>query len=158
MHEPTPLVLLAESDPVGREALLRYIADAGYRVRSAASGVEVVSLCDVDPPDVLILNTALPDLDGFEVCGYVRRETRGCDLTVIFLSDAVDGLERAYLRQMVEFAGGDYFLARPFDVHVLVQLLDDLVGSGAADEVRRRRPSSPTRVVWPTARPAATVG
>ena len=98
------------------------------------------------------MDVQLPDMDGFEVCECVRRETRGSDLTVIITTEAIDQMTRAYLGQMVDYVDGDYFFAKPCDGKLLVQLLDDLAEK-AHDMSEDRRSISPTHVVWPTSRP-----
>jgi two-component system cell cycle response regulator len=143
---------VADSDPSRLEQVHQQLVAAGHRVQLAQTGSEVVYACEVDPPDVLVLDANLPDMDGFEVCERVRRETRESDLAVIFVTDAATDLERTYLGQMVEFAGGDYFLTKPCDSRLLLQLIEDLVAANCDNAVAGSRPRSLTRVVWPTAR------
>ena len=145
-------VLLADPDTAHREQLYQQLAGAGFQIQLAQTGTEVVYACNVEPPDVLVLDTHLPDMDGFEVCQHVRRETRETDLAVVFITNAESELERTCLGKMVEFAGGDYFLTKPCDARLLVQLIEDLVGRSADRLTRERRPGPVTRVVWPTAR------
>lgn len=141
------VVLIADHDRSSRESLGCHLANGGYEVRSVASGEDAIFQCDVDPPNVLILDVNLPDLDGFEVCERIRHDTRDLDLTVILITDSDDDMMRCYLDQMVEYAGGDYFFVRPFDHVAIRQLIDD-IGFVAADGRRRH----PTHARWPTAR------
>jgi len=144
-------ILLADPQTASRHALQVQLEDAGFCVDTATSGSDVILVCDIDPPDILILDVRLPDMDGFEVCEYVRHETRDLDLTVIILTEPTDEMTRTYLGQMVDYAGGDYFLARPCDSKLLIQLIDDLRNErDKADECCRG--GFPTRVVWPTTR------
>ncbi|UCC30553.1 MAG: response regulator transcription factor [Phycisphaerales bacterium] len=130
MSRESPRILLADPQTASRHALQVRLEDAGYTVDTVASGSDVILMCDVDPPDILILDVHLPDMDGFEVCEYVRHETRDLDLTVIVLTEPTDEMTRSYLGPMVDFAGGDYFLAKPCDSKLLIQLLDDLSDGG----------------------------
>ncbi len=147
----SPRVLLADPQHATRHLLLQQLEDAGYNVEAATTGGDVMLLCGVRPPDVLILDVRLPDVDGFEVCEYVRHETRDKDMTVILTTEPTDELTRTYLAQMVDYAGGDYFLVKPYDGRLIVQLLDEL---SAKADTRGACCSAavPTRVVWPTAR------
>lgn len=152
-------IVLADPNHSSRESLRSQLKHTGFHVQSVASGSDVLLLCGTDPPDILIMDLALPDIDGFELCARVRRETRDADIVVIIMTEPTDDMTRNYLGQMVDFAGGDYFFARPFDGKLLVHLLDDLRKEN--DRTRKRvRAAFPTRVTWPTTRtrPFASVG
>ena len=58
---------------------------------------------------------------GFEEFGLYVVPT-----TIIIMSDVVDEMTRVYLGQMVDFAGGDFYVAKPCDTHWLVRVLDTL--------------------------------
>jgi len=151
-------VLIADRDHALRTDLHRQLCDAGYSAQAVASGEDAILLCDMDPPDVLILDRDLTDMDGFEVCERVRRDTGDGDkdLAVIMTAHVSDTMTRAYLGQMVDFAGGDYFLAKPWDIHLLLMLVEQISASGHRPRAREAR-LFPTRVVWPTKRPSVLV-
>lgn len=119
-------MLLVDADDAARRALETYLADADYDVNTASSGRDAISFCELQPPDIVIMDVHLPDMDGFEVCEYIRHETRDQDVTIIIMTEPSDKLTRSYLGSMVEFAGGDYYFSKPCDGKLLVQLLDDL--------------------------------
>lgn len=155
----SPCILLADAQRASRRALQVHLEEAGYLVQTTGTGEDVILLFDVDPPDALVMDVHLPDMDGFDVCEYVRHETRDSDLTVIILSETTDEMTRAYLGQMVDYARGDYFFAKPCDGTLLVQLLDSLFEETHNDDYPTAFPF-PTRAVWPTTRlqyPASTV-
>lgn len=152
MGKQSPRVLLADAESAWRDSLRQQLAGAGYDVDVAACGRDVILLCEMDPPDVIIMDVHLPDLDGFELCDYIRHETRDADVTIIIMTEPSDRLTRAYLGAMVDFVGGDFFFAKPCDGKLIVQLLDDLTGDIDA-AVHPPVAGCPTRVVWPTTRP-----
>lgn len=157
MKRELPCILLADPQDASRDALSQQLEDAGFEVQTATSGIDVILLCEADPPDVLIIDVDLPDMDGFEVCEYVRRETRGSDMTIIIITEAADELTRTSIRHMVDFARGDFFFVKPFDGKLLVRLLDDLRNDSDTEDVAYRA-GSPTRVVWPTTRSCSLAG
>lgn len=126
MKQHPPRVLVADSDITARAALRKQLEGAGYPVCTVSSGEDAILMCDIDPPEVLILDVNLPDMDGFEVCERIRHDTHDSNLTVIIISEPSDEMTRSYLGQMVEYAGGDFFLAKPCDGHLLVQLVADM--------------------------------
>ncbi len=143
-------VLVADHAHATRTSLQRQVEAAGCRVATATSAEDVIIQCDIDPPDVLMVDVDLPDMDGFELCEHVRHETRDLDLTIILMVEPEDDMTRTYLGRMVDYAGADFFFAKPCDGHLLQMLLDDIAAhrdrSGAAS-----RRGFPTRAVWPTA-------
>ena len=78
-------------------------------------------------------------------------DTHGADATVISTTMAVDEMTQTYLAPMVDFTGGDYFVVKPCDSKVMLNLIDELAG---VDEQPPEpvRSGFPTRAVWPTAR------
>jgi DNA-binding response OmpR family regulator len=154
MNRRTSRVLVADHEPSTRKSLCHALHQAGYAVDTAEDGEDVLLLCNVDPPDVLIVDVRLPDMDGFDVCECLRREARATDLTVIVIADANDQMTRTYLGQMTDYVDGDYFFTKPCDAKVLVQLIDDLSDRPHSPD-EPRRPKRPTLVTWPTSRPRA---
>lgn len=148
-HSHRPRVLLVDADDAARHALETHLIDADYDVHTASSGRRAISLCEQQPPDIVIMDIHLPDMDGFEVCGYVRHETRDEDVSIIIMTEPSDELTRSYLGSMVEFAGGDFYFSKPCDGKLLVKLLDDLTAEwtpesdahrgACAQEKRRKR-------------------
>ena len=131
--------------------LQRDLERAGFAVETVTTGDGVVARCAFDPPDVLLLDLELPDMDGFDTCTRVRCEANDQETTVIVMCRADDDMTRTYLGPMVDFAGGDYFVTRPCDGNVLVQLVEELT-SEPGEDAPPRGAGFPTRVAWPTAR------
>jgi two-component system OmpR family response regulator len=112
-------LLVVDDEPVVRELLSASLRFAGFAVTSAACGEEAVTLAVREPPDLIVLDVMLPDIDGFEV---VRRlgeravRTAGGHVPVLFLTardttqDKIDGLT----------AGGDDYVTKPFSVEELI--------------------------------------
>ncbi len=150
MMEQAPIrVLVADSDQSTRKDLTWHLQDVGFEVVPAASGGEVLMQCEIDPPDVVIIDVRLPDIDGYDVCSQLRHEPGTSNVPIILTTAAVDEMTQSYLGQMVEYAGGDFFVAKPCDVNVLVQLVTDAISSLAKPD--EAAPTGfPTRVTWPT--------
>jgi two-component system KDP operon response regulator KdpE len=90
---------------VGLEAL-------GHEVRTAVNGSEGLTAVAVRPPDVMVLDLGLPDLDGVEVCRRVRTWT---DLPIIILS--ADGTEDRKVEALDN--GADDYMTKPFGMREL---------------------------------------
>jgi two-component system OmpR family response regulator len=93
------------------EAALRY---EGFDVHAASSGRDALAVVEEQPPDMIVLDVMMPDLDGFEVCRRLRND--GVRTPVLFLTarDATDDKVRGLT------LGGDDYLVKPFSLDELV--------------------------------------
>ena len=145
-------VLVADNDTKSRKELSLHLQDGGYYVIPASCASDVLLECEIDPPDAIIMDVRLPDMDGYDVCAQLRHAPECSDVTIILMTEAADSMSRAYLAKMVDFAGGDYFVAKPCDVNLLMKLMEDVLEPVGRGEDQHAT-TSPTHVVWPTTRP-----
>jgi signal transduction histidine kinase/DNA-binding response OmpR family regulator len=76
-------VLVVDDDAQARRLLATILETHGYRISSAASGVEGLSLLEGEAPSAVILDLVMPEMDGFEFLERFRRSPRGRDTPVI---------------------------------------------------------------------------
>lgn len=151
MNRQLRRVIVADSDLASRKTLTWHLQDGGYYVIPAACAGDILLQCEIEPPDAIIMDVRLPDMDGYDVCAQLRRDPQCSDIPIILMTEATDNMSRAYLAKMVEYAGGDFFLAKPCDVNLLARLIDDVIEP--AERANDYYPTtSPTHVVWPTTR------
>jgi two-component system, OmpR family, response regulator len=86
-----PALLVVDDEPSLRELLAATLRFVGFRVTSAATGAEAVAAAVAEPPDLVLLDVMLPDLDGFEVARRLRGSVPPVDgrpgrLPILFLS------------------------------------------------------------------------
>ena len=130
-----PLILIAEDDADNREGYAEYLSYLGYRVAQAADGESALDAARRLRPDVLLLDLALPVLDGWEVARQVKAHARTRRTVVIALSACVFPAD---VRRATD-SGCDLFLDKPCYPQIV------------ADEIRRllaerdAAPSSVTR-------------
>jgi CheY-like chemotaxis protein len=108
-------VLLVNDHEAQRYALVRTLAQAGYSVKEAASGVEALGLA-AEAPDVILLDVGLPDMSGFEVCRLLKAEPTTADIPVIFLSASY---QSSTSRDLGDQVGGAAYLFQPVDAATL---------------------------------------
>jgi DNA-binding response OmpR family regulator len=107
-------VLVVEDEASIASFVAAYLKNAGYNVRTTASGVEALKLVESEKPALVVLDLMLPDIDGVEVCKRIR-ETR--DMPVLMLTardedvDKIIGLE----------VGADDYMTKPFNPRELVR-------------------------------------
>jgi two-component system, OmpR family, response regulator MtrA len=106
-------VLLIEDDPSIREVTVLGLEQAGFKVTAAADGREGLARFREGAFGLVVLDVMLPELDGFEVCRAIRRESRVPIVMLSARSDTVDvvvGLE----------LGADDYVTKPFELAELV--------------------------------------
>jgi two-component system copper resistance phosphate regulon response regulator CusR len=118
-------LLLVEDERDIREFLTRALSEAGYRVDLAPDGKTAQEFAVVNQYDILIVDLGLPDVDGIDLIGLLRRI--GVRAPVLILSarrsvdDRVKGLEQ----------GGDDYLTKPFALAELLARLRNLMKRNA---------------------------
>lgn len=118
---PTARILVVDDEEnitfLVRSALRHF----GFTVDVAADGRSALQAVRADPPDLIVLDVMLPDVDGFEVCRRLRSD--GIDTPVLFLT-ARDGSDEA-VRGLT--LGGDDYVTKPFSLEELVARVQALL-------------------------------
>lgn len=109
-------VLVVEDDPGSLKYLLSLLSREGYRVRTARNGESALRSARRKPPDLVLLDVVLPDLDGFEVCDWLKSDP-GSAVPVIFLT-AIKGEPRDIVRGFS--VGGVDYVTKPFTAEELL--------------------------------------
>lgn len=103
-----PRVLIIEDELPMRAALTDLLQAQGYRVMTAANGVDGLERALLEKPDLLLLDIMMPQLDGYSVCREVRRHAATLPILMLTakgqVDDRVSGLD----------AGADDYLVKPF--------------------------------------------
>jgi DNA-binding response OmpR family regulator len=106
-------VLVVEDESSIASFVALYLKNAGYTVRTAATGNEALAQFQASPPGLIVLDLMLPDIDGIEVCRRIRKTS---DVPILMLTardedvDKIIGLE----------VGADDYLTKPFNPRELV--------------------------------------
>jgi two-component system KDP operon response regulator KdpE len=108
-----PHILVIDDEPQILRALRTILAEKGFRVTTAVRGEEGLTLAAANPPDVVILDLGLPDMDGIEVCSRLREWTQ-CPIIVLSVRDAEHDKVAALDR------GADDYLTKPFGIEELL--------------------------------------
>jgi len=125
-------VLVVDDEPAVRRALERALRLENHDVMLAADGEEALDALADAPADAVILDIAMPRLDGLEVC---RRMRRGGDKTPVLMLTARDAIDDRVLGLDV---GADDYLVKPFALRELQARLRALLrraGEGTDGEI-----------------------
>ncbi|MCA9567061.1 MAG: response regulator transcription factor [Myxococcales bacterium] len=106
-------ILLVDDDPHLREVVRYALAREGHALREAGDGEEALRAFEVAPPDLLVLDVLMPELDGLEVCRRIRKVS---SVPILFLSSRSEEMDRVMGLDL----GGDDYLTKPFSPRELV--------------------------------------
>ena len=109
-------VLVVDDEPQLVRALSINLRARHYEVRTAANGTEALQVAAAHPPDVVILDLGLPDMDGTEVIAGLRGWT---DVPVLVLSGRSDSIDKVEALD----AGADDYVTKPFGMDELLARL-----------------------------------
>ncbi|MBN1998247.1 response regulator transcription factor [candidate division KSB1 bacterium] len=129
-------VLVIDDDEKLNTLLAEYLVKFGLRVITVPHPLEGLEILKKDPPDIIILDVMLPDMDGFQVCREIRTMS---DVPIIMLTargevtDRIVGLE----------LGADDYLPKPFEPRELVARIQSIMRRTAAHPAISRIKSGP---------------
>jgi two-component system response regulator MprA len=119
--------ILVVDDAPSVRALLRDVLELeGHVVRDAEDGYAALRAVAAERPDGVVLDVAMPGMDGHEVLARLRATTGGRRLPVVMLTGAADDATA-----WRGWSGGvDLLLGKPFEPEELLRALDGLVAGG----------------------------
>ena len=81
-------------------------------MRAVTNGRQAIQAVERDPPDLILLDIGLPEVDGYEVCRHLRASERSQDVPVIFITALTDTVDKVRAFE----AGGVDYVTKPFQV------------------------------------------
>ncbi|HOO70523.1 MAG TPA: response regulator [Spirochaetota bacterium] len=103
-------ILIVDDTPANLTLLSGILKEKGYRVRPVPSGKLALGAVEIEPPDLILLDISMPELDGFEVCRRLKDDIRFRDIPVIFVSALTETLEKVKAFSV----GGVDYITKPF--------------------------------------------
>jgi len=104
-------ILAVDDNPNNLRLLISLLSGQGHEVRPATSGPRALATAAKEPPELILLDVNMPEMDGYAVCRQLKADASLCDIPVLFVSakdevpDKVRGFE----------AGAVDYLSKPFD-------------------------------------------
>lgn len=125
MSEPSPIqVLIVDDNDLASELLSEFVGLLGHNVNVAGTGEQALARCADNPPQVVIVDIILPDIDGYELATRLR-EQMGEQPKIVALS----GLPKSMQRGKNDVF--DAWLEKPVDLAVLEGMLAEAANRSA---------------------------
>jgi DNA-binding response OmpR family regulator len=105
-----PSILVVDDMPADIGSLIATLSEAGYRIHAAPDGDSALDQSRVTAPDLILLDTKMPGMNGFETCRRLRQLPRLAETPVIFMT----ALSESEDRVSAFAAGGDDYVTKPF--------------------------------------------
>ena len=109
MPEIKPLILVVDDTLTNIDLLTDVLRD-DYRLGIAMNGRKALAFVDMNPPDLILLDIMMPEMDGYEVCRRLKGDRKTRDIPVIFITAMSD---TAHIARGFDVGGVDY-ITKPF--------------------------------------------
>jgi len=119
-----PRILIVDDDPALREVVRIALTRAGYTTSEAPDGPAALQAFETGPPDLIVLDVMLPEMEGTDVCRALRRRSA---VPILFLSSRDDEIDKIIGLEI----GGDDYMVKPFSPRELVARIRVLLRRGA---------------------------
>jgi len=103
-------ILIVDDEPNNLKVLYNLLIEQNYEVRAARNGETALQAAQDDPPDLILLDIKMPEMDGYEVCSHLKADERTRDIPVIFISalNQTEDIVKAFA------CGGVDYITKPF--------------------------------------------
>jgi two-component system phosphate regulon response regulator PhoB len=109
-------VLIVDDDPDIQRLVSYNLTQAGFEVVTAATGRNALEAVQKQPPDLIILDLMLPDVDGIEVCRTLRQRESSRKIPIVMLTARSEEIDRVIGFEL----GADDYVMKPFSPRELV--------------------------------------
>jgi CheY-like chemotaxis protein len=125
MEESGAKTILVVDDQVDERAIQRaMLGHLGFRVREAENGIEGLRAAIEDPPDLVLLDVAMPQMDGFTVCRELRSHPRTAKVPIVIFTASLSGEITSHAKE----SGADAVLIKPVEPQKVAEEVVRLLG------------------------------
>ncbi|MCP4350467.1 MAG: response regulator [Desulfobacterales bacterium] len=127
-------ILVVDDTPENLHLLIRMLKEKDYHVRASPNGTLALAGVETEPPDLILLDIMMPDMNGYEVCGKLKADERFRDIPVIFIS----ALDQVFDKVKAFSLGGVDYITKPFQVdEVLARVSTHLAIRGLQKQLEK---------------------
>lgn len=114
-------ILIVDDHVENLQILFSMLTDYGYEVRRVLNGIQALNVVKSEPPDLILLDILMPEMDGYEVCRYLKAEASTASIPVIFLTALDDEVDKL---KAFEVGGIDY-ITKPFHMKEVMARIEN---------------------------------
>ena len=110
VYSEKPSILVVDDTPANLQLLASMLKERGYKTRPVPSGLLALQAALSEPPDLILLDVNMPEMNGFEVCQSLKADEKLKDIPVIFISALNEVLDKVRAFAV----GGVDYITKPF--------------------------------------------
>jgi two-component system, sensor histidine kinase len=109
-------ILVVDDRPENLRLLSEILSAQNYKVRRVTSGKQAIEVVQINPPELILLDIMMPDMNGYEVCQHLKSQAQAAEIPIIFLS----ALDNTFDKVRAFEVGGIDYITKPFQVEEIV--------------------------------------
>lgn len=110
METQKPCILIVDDTPTNLRLLSQILQHDGYKVRAVSDGEHALKAVASKPPDLILLDIMMPEMDGYEVCRRLKADPQAREIPIVFISALNESLDKV---RAFTVGGVDYII-KPF--------------------------------------------
>ena len=119
-------ILIVDDEEEIRELLKKKLEQNQYEAQSASGGEEALDICKNNKPDLVLLDIAMPGMDGYQTCERLKQDRATRDIPVLFLT--AKDLEPQAAVERYESLGASGYLPKPSSIKELLDKIGEIIG------------------------------
>jgi two-component system, sensor histidine kinase and response regulator len=128
-------ILIVDDTPDNLRLLSSALSEREYKVRSVINGEMALMGAQAAPPDLIMLDIKMPDMDGYEVCQRLKENQQTCEIPVIFIS----ALDEVFDKVKAFTSGGVDYIQKPFHIEEVLARIENQLSSSKLRQNYYRR-------------------
>jgi len=131
-------ILAVDDDTMVLAVIKKRLEFAGYEVITAMEGLEGLKKARSENPDLIVLDLILPNLNGYQICAMLKRDSKYRNIPIIMLTsrsqqaDIAEGMK----------AGADAYITKPYDPDEFIAKIQTLLTESKQNEGKQQEPST----------------
>ena len=117
-------ILVVEDEAELVKAMQVRLGASGYDVLVAYDGREGLDVASKEKPDLIVLDLLLPKMDGYKVCGLLKKDARYAKIPIVILTAKAQEEDR----KLSEELGAEAYITKPFDYQMILSKIKELIG------------------------------
>lgn len=113
-------IMIVDDTPANLTMLAEILKERGFRVRLFPRARLALAAAKHDPPDMILLDISMPEMDGYEMCRQLKADARLCEIPIIFISALSETTNKVQAFQL----GGLDYVTKPFHAAEVVARVD----------------------------------
>lgn len=119
-------ILIVDDDKDIRDFTKKRLTQANFEVMTASNGQEAITICKANCPDLILLDIAMPDIDGYNTCEKIKQNPKTKEIPVLFVTGKELLPEGIYKR--CQDLGACGYISKPWTIEQLLEKITEILG------------------------------